>query len=95
MEAKDENRRRVKRKCIPRDMFVVEHGTDMFVCRYLSTVFRAYGINSDRSRRQMSGILQKQKVWIGMDGFVRIRRVKQVDYKPPKWSKEYKESIIE
>ena len=76
-------------------MLVVEHGTEMFICKFFSTIYKIYGITRQYDQKKLNARVNKFGAYTSKDGLFRVRRVIWKDYKPRKGEVRYEKSIVQ
>jgi hypothetical protein len=84
----------MRRKYVPKELFVVWIGPEPFACRFLSTFLKTQKY-SDHTIKTIYRFLKTRKFWAKKDGTVIIRKVPWLDYLPKKGAKAYEDSLPE
>jgi hypothetical protein len=82
----------VKRKYVPRDVYLAEYGVYKYVAQKISRIFVNYPVK-DWTRKRIYDHLKENGYWHSRSGEMRITRIPQIDFLPPKWSKDYLKSL--
>jgi len=82
-----------QRNYVPKEMYLLEHGTECFFFQYLRNIFKMYDMDSDYENKKIAVELKEKKIWCDMGGIRRIRKIPWMDYLPKRWEKNYEESL--